>query len=355
MTERTNPRMMAITICAAALLAVVPVKAADSGVPYLWHLSVMGGGIDFEGDEPLEDALLGALGIGYNPSPRWTLEGLVEACPELDGSIRRDWVSGERISRLGERAGRDLSGTSAIRLAVDGLLHLAPESLFDPYLAAGLGLVAYEDDFDHQYEPVMRVGAGLFANLTDRVALRLDGRVVLAGADTEFNFVTTAGVVFRFGAGPSTAPVSAATVDPAASAAVSASAAASAASASASAAVPPPPVLRVKTFVLQLNFEPGKSEIKAEYRSELDVIGRLLDQQSAATARIEGHEQPGSETDEQVLQLLSEQRAQAVRDYLKDNWKIRSSRMQTAGLGTARPAGESNTSGQRIEVYVTLP
>ena len=352
MTERTIKRMAAIAIGAAALLAVLPVNAADTGAPYLWQISVMGGGIDYEGDEPLDDALLGALGIGYNLSSSWTLEGVVEACPDLDGSVRRDWATGERISRLGEGADRELSETSAIRLAVDGLLHLAPERRFDPYLAAGLGLVAYEHDFDQQYEPVMRAGAGLFANITDRVALRLDGRVLLSGADTEFNFVTTAGVVFRFGAGPGagTAAETAAGVGP------EAGTVAGAVIAPAVVHVEPtPPTLTVKTFVLQLNFEPGKSEIKAEYRSELDVIGRLLDRQSAATARIEGHEKPGSASDEQALQTLSEERAQAVRDYLKDNWKIRASRMQTAGLGSARPAGDPDQSGQRIEVYVTLP
>jgi outer membrane protein OmpA-like peptidoglycan-associated protein len=358
MTERAIKRMTTMAIGAAALLAVLPVNAADPGVPYLWHISVMGGGIDYEGDEPLDDALLGALGIGYNLSSSWTLEGVVEYCPDLDGSIRRDWATGERVSRLGEGADRDLSETSAIRLAVDGLLHLAPESRFDPYLAAGLGLVAYEHDFDQQYEPVMRAGAGLFANITDRVALRLDGRVLLSGADTEFNFVTTAGVVFRFGAGPGAGTAAGTAAEAGAGDEAGAGAESGVVIAPAAAVVhvePTPPPLTVKTFILQLNFEPGKSEIKSEYRSELDVIGRLLDRQSASTARIEGHEKPGTASDEQALQKLSEERAQAVRDYLKDNWKIRVSRMQTAGLGTARPAGDPDQSGQRIEVYVTLP
>jgi OOP family OmpA-OmpF porin len=319
--------MAATTIMAALLLAAMPAGAQESDQAHRWHISVLGGGIDFEGDEPLDDALLGTLALGYDLSPRWTLEGVVEYCPELESTYRHDWATGERISRLGESAGRDLTETSALRFAVDGLLHLAPGRRFDPYLAAGLGIAAYENDFDERYETLLRAGGGLFANLSDRWALRLDSRAVVTGTDTEVNLVTTAGLVFSFGG------AAAATGD----------------------YVAAPAFEAVKKFVLYLNFDPGKAEIKSEYRSELDVIGRLLESNSRAKAWIEGHEKAGEAGAEQESLLLSGQRAQAVGDYLKANWGIRAARLTIAGLGTTRPAEGPAAASERIEVHVTLP
>lgn len=327
MAKRTMGSMATAMITATMLLAAIPSGAREGGQPHDWHISVMGGGVDFEGDEPLDDALLGALALGYDLSPRWTLEGVVAFCPELESTYRHDWATGERISRLGEAAGRDLPETSALRFSVDSLLHLAPGSRLDPYLAAGLGIAAYEHDFDERHEPFLRAGGGLAASLSDRWALRLDSRAVISGTDTEFNLVTMAGLVFNFGGATAgteavaTAPVSA----------------------------------TVKTFVLYLNFEPGKAEIKSEYRSELDVIGRLLESKSGAMARIEGHEKAAGTAEEQDALLLSSQRAQAVCDYLKDNWGIRARRLYATGLGTARPADGPAAASERIEVHITLP
>lgn len=327
MAKRTMGCMAAATITATLLLAAMPTGAQESDQAHRWHISVMGGGIDFEGDEPLDDALLGALALGYDLSPRWTVEGVVAFCPELESSYRYDWATGERISRLGESAGRDLTETSALRFAVDGLLHLAPGSRFDPYLAAGLGIAVYEHDFDERYEPLLRAGGGLFANLSDRWALRLDSRAVVAGTDTEVNLVTTAGLVFSLGG------AAGATGD----------------------YVAAPAFATVKKFVLYLNFDPGKAEIKSEYRSELDVIGRLLESNSRATARIEGHEKAGEATAEPDALQLSGQRAQAVCDYLTKNWGIRARRLSVTGLGTTRPAEGPAAASERIEVHVTLP
>jgi len=325
--------MAAATMTATLLLAAMRASAQESAQAHRWHISALGGGIDFEGDEPLDDALLGALALGYDLTPRWTLEGVVAFCPELESTYRHDWATGERISRLGESAGRDLAETSALRFAVDGLLHLAPGRRIDPYLAAGLGIAVYEHDFDERYEMLLRAGGGLFANLSDRWALRLDSRAVVTGTDTEVNLVTTVGVVFRFGGAAGTTGTAGA----------------------ASGYVAAPAVDTVKKFVLYLNFDPGKAEIKSEYRSELDVIGRLMESNSRAKARIEGHEKAGEATAEQAALLLSGQRAQAVYDYLTKNWGVRAKRLSVTGLGTARPAEGPAAASERIEVHVTLP
>jgi len=329
MTRRMTGQVVAATMTAALLAGIFPARAGEDTMDARWRISVMGGWLDYEGDEPVKDTALGALAIGVDLSPRWTLEGVLEYCPELKSSYRRDWASGERISRLSESAGRDLSETSAIRVSLDGLLHLMPERRLDPYLAAGVGLAAYGDDIDPRYEPLVRAGAGLFANINPTWALRLDCRVIVAGTDTEANLITTAGLVFRPGAVYAAPPATVYAASPATE--------------------------EVKVFVLNLNFDPGQSEIKSEYRSELDVVGRFLDTRSGAKARIEGHEQASEGTGEDAAQTLSEQRAVAVRDYLRDNWKIRATRMNAVGFGTTRPLNIPGQGNERIEVYVTAP
>ncbi len=324
--KKQNIRSMTVLAAAAMLLpATLPTRAGADALPPRWRISAMGGGIVYEGDEPVRNAALGTLGVGYDLSPRWTLEGVLEYSPTLKHSYRRDWESGERISRLSENAGRDLEETSAVRFSVDGLLHLAPTHRLDPYLAAGIGVVTYAHDFDQRYEPVTRIGAGLFAHLTACWALRLDTRLALAGNDTEFNLITTAGLTFRPRAVARYAAAAPAAVD------------------------------MVKMFELHLNFAPGKWDLKSEYRSELDVIGRLLDARKGATARIEGHEQADGTVEEQAALSLSTKRAEAVRHYLEESWKIRATRLESSGLGTARPNRDPSRSSERIEVYVSAP
>ncbi len=319
---------MGATLSVAILLLAVHARAQETnGGAYRWRVSAMGGQISYEGDEAVRDAALGAVLIGYALSPRWTLEGVIESTPELKSNYRRDWATLERISRLSEDIGRDRSRTAAWRFALDGLMHLAPSRRIDPYLAAGVGVVAYAHDFGQRHEPLLRAGAGLFANLTPRWALRLDCRAVLAGLDTEVNLVTTVGAVFRLG---DEAPRRTGDF------------------------VAAPDFETVRMFELNLNFDPGKWEIKPEYRSELDVIGRLLETRPGARARIEGHEQVDDESDEEAAQFLSEKRAGAVRDYLLDDWNLRASRVTATGLGITRPKNDLVPS-RRIEVYVTTP
>ncbi len=323
MKSKTAQHLQAAAI-AVLILAHYPLGISAGESTEAWRISILGGGIHFEGDEPVTDAALGAIGIGYDVSPRWTLEGLLSYAPEVKSSYRSDWATGERISRLSERAGRDLEKTSALHLSIDGLMHLAPARRLNPYLAIGAGFVSYEHTFDRSYEPMFRIGGGLFFHLSERWALRLDSRVLMAGTDSEFNTVTTAGLTFRSQPYPQYA---------------------------ASYAAEP---VTIRTFELYLNFDPGQSVIKPEYRSELDVIGRLLEQQSKATALIEGHEQAGENDEQQALELTT-RRAEAVQDYLQYSWKIRRKRLNAIGIGTARPNPAPERSSERITVTVSLP
>ena len=319
-------RMQAIVcVWAVTFLSLASLRADSTAHNPGWHVGVTGGWINYEGDEPVRDAFQAGLLVGYRFSPLWTLEGVVEVAPELKSNTRPELGTGAPISRLGEQAGRDLSRTSAIRFSLDALRHLTSGGPVNPYLAAGLGVVSHKDDLDPRHEPLVRLGGGLLAPLWSYASLRLDGRVLISGADTEVNFVATAGLVFHADGGAGLAPV----------------------------VVSGPEY--VKKFDLNLNFDPGKWDIKPEYRSELDAIGRFLESQPGARARIEGHEADDGNLAGMEVQPLSENRAGAVRDYLVKDWGIRVSRVRADGFGVTRPASEGGEPTRRIEVYVTVP
>ena len=70
---------------------------------------------------------------------------------------------------------------------------------------------------------------------------------------------------------------------------------------------------------------------------------------------IEGHTDNQGKEDE--LMSLSEQRAEAIKDYLVYKKRIKPVRLTTAGFGGSRPVNDNSTDGlrainRRVEVYI---
>jgi outer membrane protein OmpA-like peptidoglycan-associated protein len=167
-----------------------------------WNASVGIGQINFEGDEEVEDGELIALRLGYNLDARWAIEGNIDIMPSLDGR------SGENPNRtrLGGNVGTEPSvkDTWAARFAIELLLHLRTlENLrFDPYLAAGVGLIHFDEETDGGNDELMlTVGGGLMYHFDNAWALRGDIHTVVAGGDTEANAIYSIGVNYRWGTG----------------------------------------------------------------------------------------------------------------------------------------------------------
>jgi outer membrane protein OmpA-like peptidoglycan-associated protein len=310
--------MKTFTLLAAVLILATPALTEEEGYENRLHVSVSGGYLDYEGDEPLDDAVLVNLQVGYDLLDHVTLEGTLGMVPHIDDNPRIDALTGRTVSRLSEAAGERVTETSSFRLSVDALLHLAPDSRIDPFLATGAGLVWYADDIGDRLEPVYRLGGGIIGNINDRWAVRADFRALEAGRDTEANLIATVGLMISLGA--RARPVSH--------------------------AVSPAPEEILKKFELNIGFDPGKARIAPEYFSELDVIGRLMKKHTHATATIEGHVKKGDDTNARAARRLSERRARAVRDYLTGDWKIDASRLDTRGHGFDR------VSNNRIDVTV---
>ena len=108
-------------------------------------------------------------------------------------------------------------------------------------------------------------------------------------------------------------------------------------------------------------FDFDKADIRPAARPTLDKVAQLISADKATTVAIEGH--TDSKGDDAYNQRLSESRARAVRDYLKDVRGIAADRMSVKGFGEGRPVaqnttpdGKDNEAGQqenrRVEVVL---
>jgi outer membrane protein OmpA-like peptidoglycan-associated protein len=103
-------------------------------------------------------------------------------------------------------------------------------------------------------------------------------------------------------------------------------------------------------------FDPGKTDLKPGVAEEFRKVGEFVENLAPARVVIEGHtDSDGEELDNQ---LLSERRAQTVRQYLIETYKFISPGMiQAKGLGESRPLVNNDTPenkalNRRIEIVV---
>ncbi len=404
-----------------SLIVLTPLLAGavEEGFEHRVNVSLTGGAINYEGDEPVRDSHLFALHLGVDCSERWTLEGVLSVLPKLDENYAHSY--GARISRLRAAAGPAVRETSACGVAVDALYHFTRWERLDPYLCVGLGVWRYEDDFDAQTEPAVRTGGGLLYHLSDRLALRADLRVLCAGADTEVNAVAAGGVMWTFqkrvrttavsgpldsdgdgltddaetqaGTNPFDADtdgdglpdgreVSVYRTDPLSR------------DSDYDGLTDGAEIMTYKTnplmrdtdqgkvadgheviedktdplaagddltvFELNMQFTGDGYEIRPEYFSDLDAMATVLKAKPTATARIEGHTDRRAGASAWKMRRLTRRRARAIGDYLEANWKIDDDRLEAVGYGFDRPKARDdleagNPLNRRMEIYIRTP
>jgi outer membrane protein OmpA-like peptidoglycan-associated protein len=88
---------------------------------------------------------------------------------------------------------------------------------------------------------------------------------------------------------------------------------------------------------LDINFESGSADLMDGVRGDLDIVGQALsdDRLGDKQFRLVGH--TDNRGDEDFNQSLSEQRAQAARQYLVEKYQIDPSRLDSMGLGESKP------------------
>lgn len=109
------------------------------------------------------------------------------------------------------------------------------------------------------------------------------------------------------------------------------------------------------TFADGILFQTGKSDLSPSSKNSLNEFARSLTNNPDTDITIYGHtDNTGSR---EVNQKLSEQRAQAVKNYFVGNG-VTGARIQTQGLAFDMPVGDNSTvagraENRRVEVYIT--
>jgi len=118
------------------------------------------------------------------------------------------------------------------------------------------------------------------------------------------------------------------------------------ASATVTVTAPPPPKVLDK-MTLRINFDFDKAVIREADEAELKSAVEFVRKYPLANVKIEGH--TDSMGTEQYNQKLSEQRANAVKNYLIQKGAVQRADISTVGYGESRPIADNKTDAGRAE------
>lgn len=287
-------------------------------------------------------------------------------------------------------------------LSLEGLYHFFPDGKIVPFLAAGLGNLYYDSPNGHMDKLTLDYGAGLKVFLTDDVALRADIRHVIPMNETFNDLMGTIGISFAFGgkskctdadkdgvcddldkcpktpagckvdkngcssecldktaaeieaAQAPVAPTPAISETPVAAPASSASTPAASALASAST----PESMKDKVVItLNVEFNTAKAVVNEKYYEDIKKVADFMKAHPGTTAVIEGH--TDNVGNAPYNKVLSQKRAESVRQYIIDKFGIKSSRLKAAGYGEERPVAGNDTpegrqKNRRVEAVINI-
>jgi OmpA-OmpF porin, OOP family len=228
---------------------------------------------------------------------------------------------------------------------LDLLYHFMPEGPLVPYVVAGYGWNsrAYPGDNDST-RGAFNYGVGVKYFLAEGLALRGDLRHLVmkqhndflngSGDHTYNNLEYTVGVDFLFGKSkPAAAAVSAPAPAPETT--------------TEETPIEPIPAAEPEPghfkYCVSLHgeFDIDRALIRPEYRDEIAQVGDFMKKYPTTTAVIEGHTDNVGSAQHNLE--LSQRRAQAVVDYLVENYGIDRSRLSAKGYGMSRPVADNAT------------
>jgi OOP family OmpA-OmpF porin len=408
----SGARRLAAGLAAMALAANVfaqssaqtETKEPDYAVPP-WTISLNAGGMFFEGDEAVKDGPAFSLSLGYDYSPRWTFEGVFYVAPHLvSNTVWNYEEGGVALPVPRPREGLSKESCQAYGLALDALFHLSviDNRHWDPYLIAGVGATYFTADRPHRLrlDPILRYGVGMAYHFNAEWAVRADLLGILTMEHTEFNWMPTAGVTWRWGTGvPSRLAVTGGKPDRDGDGLPDDEEArwntdpddpdtdkdglmdgeevyvyktdplnpdtdydglkdgaevqvyrtnplvrdtdnggvADGHEVIEDGTNPLDPSDDLLLFTLHIEFDTDKADIKPQYFGDLDKIGRVMARDPGSTARVEGHADKRKTSVHEYNMKLSERRARAVADYLSSRFKLAPSRFTPVGYGFTRP------------------
>ncbi len=98
---------------------------------------------------------------------------------------------------------------------------------------------------------------------------------------------------------------------------------------------------RQEKISLDVNFELGKAVINSNHTKAIDELGAYLRENEKVAVRIDGH--TDSTGDQGFNNLLSQQRAEAIKEYLQQKYGISNDRLISKGYGQERPLASNRT------------
>jgi len=108
---------------------------------------------------------------------------------------------------------------------------------------------------------------------------------------------------------------------------------------------PPPPMKEVARITLHVEFDFGKSIIKTEYHNNIKQAADFMKANPEIYAEIIGHTDNIGKEGFNVL--LSQSRANNVRKYIIDKFRIKASRINAIGYGSHQPIASNTTAKGR--------
>lgn len=372
-------RTFAVLFCIAFLCGTVQAASRSDS----FSLSPMVGGYIFEGDQDLDDALTYSLGLGYNLTDTWSTEFVLNY---FDANA--DSSSGSDVDGLVYR--------------LDTLYHFMPNSALVPYIAGGLGGMSLDpDNGKSDTNFLLNYGVGLKYFFTDDLALRGDVRHILAFGDPENNFTYTAGLTYLMGGKAKEAPKPLPAIDsdgdgvtdvhdlcadtppgvavdgagcpldndgdgvyneidqcPDTPAGVAVDTVGCPLDSDADGVADyldkcpatPPGVTVDNTgcpisITLSIEFDVDKFDIKPRYHDELAKGAAFIQKYSDQKILIAGH--TDSTGNEPYNEALSQRRAESVRSYLVENFKLAADKLFARGFGEKAPIASNDTAEGR--------
>lgn len=229
---------------------------------------------------------------------------------------------------------------------------------FDTFVVAGVGNTEYQHDNDTVWD----IGAGVNYEINDKLSWRTAIRTFsFLGRDHEdMDFGIDTALVYRFGgttrsrsavrpsaaAEPSPAPVVGDAdgdgvaddrdncPDTPRNYAVDAEGC-------------PIPVEEIARIELLVNFDFDRSEVRAEYFSEIEQVASFMRQYPDVVVELEGH--TDSVGTVEYNEGLSLRRASAVRAVMIDRFNVQGGRITTSGFGESQPVASNSTDAGRAQ------
>ncbi|MBI2439911.1 MAG: OmpA family protein [Lentisphaerae bacterium] len=413
--------IVAVTIgnlFAVAALGQSDPAAADNPP---WYLGLRGGLINFEGDEAPKDSGFGSLRLGYDFSQLLSLEYGVDVLPHLKRNVVYDYDTGAPVPRPGlggdSAWAAGLAADALLHLNIADNRHWDPYVL----AGLGALYYSEDRQFRERADIDARYGVGLAYHFNPEWAVRLDALgVTTLGERYEFNFMPSLGVNWKWGARvPAKYAVAGGALDSDADGLsdeeeralgtdpnnpdtdgdgltdgeevkiyktdplnpdtdydglndgeeihkyktnplvrdTDKGGVADGHEVKEDSTNPLDPSDDLLLFTLHIEFETDKAVIRDRYFGDLNKIGKVLERDNKATARIEGHADKRKTSEHKYNMKLSERRAQAVRNYLNERFGIAPDRMTAVGYGFTRPLAmndpvNGNSQNRRVEVYI---